>query len=189
MMLIAMLGAMSLNFLTGCAGLISIGHAALYATGAMTAATAGTLWGWPFPWVLLAAACTGADLLWLESPTNPMLEVADLPACITAAHAAGARVLVDNTFATPVLQQPLALGADIRVMAQSAKLAASYAKRGVLPESGGTWYLPRMLGWARASELIFTGRTLSAAQSLELGLVNRVVPDGEVMGAARELAP
>ncbi|MBM3649875.1 MAG: enoyl-CoA hydratase/isomerase family protein, partial [Alphaproteobacteria bacterium] len=41
----------------------------------------------------------------------------------------------------------LALGADIRVMAQSAKLAASYAKRGVLPESGGTWYLPRLLGW------------------------------------------
>ena len=57
----------------------------------------------------------------------------------------------------------LALGADIRVMAQSAKLAASYAKRGVLPESGGTWYLPRMLGWAKAAELIFTGRTLSAA--------------------------
>ncbi len=82
----------------------------------------------------------------------------------------------------------LALGADIRVMAQSAKLAASYAKRGVLPESGGTWYLPRMLGWAKASELIFTGRTLTAAQSLEIGLVNKVVPDADVMGAARELA-
>jgi enoyl-CoA hydratase/carnithine racemase len=82
----------------------------------------------------------------------------------------------------------LALGADIRVMAQSAKLAASYAKRGVLPESGGTWYLPRMLGWAKAAELIFTGRTLNAAQSLEIGLVNEVVADAEVMGAARALA-
>ncbi|MBY0321541.1 MAG: enoyl-CoA hydratase/isomerase family protein [Reyranella sp.] len=82
----------------------------------------------------------------------------------------------------------LALGADIRMMAQSAKLAASYAKRGVLPESGGTWYLPRMLGWAKAAELIFTGRTLDAAQSLEIGLVNKVVPDGEVLGAARALA-
>lgn len=60
LMLIAMLGALSLNFLTGCAGLISIGHAALYAVGAMTAATAGTLWGWPFPLVLLAAGSTGA---------------------------------------------------------------------------------------------------------------------------------
>lgn len=61
----------------------------------------------------VAAACGGAHLLWLESPTNPLLQVADLPACISAAHAAGARVLVDNTFATPILQRPLELGADI----------------------------------------------------------------------------
>jgi branched-chain amino acid transport system permease protein len=60
LMLIAMLGALSLNFLTGCAGLISIGHAAFYATGAMTAAIAGTQWGWPFPAVLVAAAAAGA---------------------------------------------------------------------------------------------------------------------------------
>jgi branched-chain amino acid transport system permease protein len=60
LMLIAMLGALSLNFLTGCAGLISIGHAALYAVGAMTAAITGTQWGWPFPLVLLAAALAGA---------------------------------------------------------------------------------------------------------------------------------
>ena len=82
----------------------------------------------------------------------------------------------------------LALGADIRVMAQSAKLAASYAKRGVLPESGGTWYLPRMLGWAKASELIFTGGTLSAREALDWGLANEVVPDAALMGRAREVA-
>jgi len=60
LMLIAMLGALSLNFLTGCAGLISIGHAAFYATGAMTAAIVGSLWGWPFPVALAAAALMGA---------------------------------------------------------------------------------------------------------------------------------
>jgi cystathionine gamma-synthase len=60
-------------------------------------------------------ACEGAALVWLESPTNPALEVADLPPIIEAAHAAGAYVVVDNTFATPLLQQPLALGADIVV--------------------------------------------------------------------------
>jgi ABC-type branched-subunit amino acid transport system permease subunit len=60
LMLIAMLGALSLNYLTGCAGLISIGHAAFYATGAMTAAITGTQWGWPFPLVLMAAAAMGA---------------------------------------------------------------------------------------------------------------------------------
>ena len=66
--------------------------------------------------------------------------------------------------------------------------AAQARLRGVLPESGGTWYLPRLLGWAKAAELIFTGRTLTAVQSLEIGLVNKVVPADEVMGAARELA-
>lgn len=61
----------------------------------------------------IADACSGAYLLWLESPTNPLLQVADLPAGIAAAHAAGALVLVDNTFATPILQTPLDLGADV----------------------------------------------------------------------------
>jgi cystathionine gamma-synthase len=61
----------------------------------------------------IRAACHGAHLLWLESPTNPMMQVADLPACVEAAHSAGARVLIDNTFATPIVQTPLDLGADI----------------------------------------------------------------------------
>jgi branched-chain amino acid transport system permease protein len=60
LMLIAMLGALSLNFLTGSAGLISIGHAAFYAVGAMTAAITGSQWGWPFPLVLVAAGIAGA---------------------------------------------------------------------------------------------------------------------------------
>ncbi len=63
----------------------------------------------------VAAATRGADLLWLESPTNPLLDIADLPALCTAARDAGALVAVDNTFATPLLQQPIALGAHIAV--------------------------------------------------------------------------
>lgn len=54
-------------------------------------------------------------LLWIESPTNPALEVADIPALADAAHELGIRVVVDNTFATPLLQQPLSLGADLVV--------------------------------------------------------------------------
>lgn len=61
------------------------------------------------------AACEDAALVWLESPTNPAMELADLPAISEAAHAAGAYVVVDNTFATPILQQPLDLGADLVV--------------------------------------------------------------------------
>jgi branched-chain amino acid transport system permease protein len=60
LMLISMLGAMSLTYLTGRAGLVSIGHAAFYAVGAMTAAVTGTQFGWPFPLVLAAAAVAGA---------------------------------------------------------------------------------------------------------------------------------
>jgi len=63
----------------------------------------------------VVAACGDASLVIIESPTNPALEVADIPAIVAAAHEAGAYVCVDNTFATPLLQQPLALGADIVV--------------------------------------------------------------------------
>ena len=82
----------------------------------------------------------------------------------------------------------LALGCDIRVAGESAKLAAAFTKRGVLPESGGTWLLPRLVGYARAAEIAFTGRTLTAKECLEVGLVNRVVSDAELPTAARELA-
>ncbi len=71
----------------------------------------------------VVAACAGADLLWLESPTNPMLEVADLPAAVAGAHAAGALVVCDNTFATPLLQRPLAAGADVVVHSVTKYLA------------------------------------------------------------------
>jgi cystathionine gamma-synthase len=61
------------------------------------------------------AAARGVDLVWLESPTNPLLDIADLPALCAAARDGGALVAVDNTFATPLLQQPIALGAHISV--------------------------------------------------------------------------
>jgi enoyl-CoA hydratase/carnithine racemase len=67
-------------------------------------------------------------------------------------------------------------------------LAAAFTRRGVLPESGGTWLLPRLVGWAKASEIIFTGRTLKAEECLELGLVNRVVPDELLAKETRALA-
>lgn len=60
-----------------------------------------------------AALARPTKAVFLETPTNPMLEVIDLAAVTSLAHAAGARVIVDNVFATPVLQKPLALGADV----------------------------------------------------------------------------
>jgi cystathionine gamma-synthase len=74
----------------------------------------------------LAATIEGAGLLWIESPTNPMLDVVDLPAVIAVAKRAGALVVVDNTFATPFGQTPLALGADL-VLHSGTKLIGGHS--------------------------------------------------------------
>nr|NLD39947.1 PLP-dependent transferase [Actinomycetales bacterium] len=71
----------------------------------------------------VVAELDGAALLWIESPTNPMLEVADLPALVQAAHAAGAKVVADNTFATPLVMQPLTHGVDAVVHSVTKYLA------------------------------------------------------------------
>lgn len=86
----------------------------------------------------------------------------------------------------------LALGCDVRIAADRAKLSAAYTARGLVPESGGTWLLPRIVGWSKAAELIFTARTLTATEALDLGLVSQVVPGEDlmdtVMGVAGEIA-
>jgi len=61
----------------------------------------------------VVAALDGADLLWIETPTNPTLSTADIPALVAAARTGGARVVVDSTFATPIFARPLADGADV----------------------------------------------------------------------------
>ena len=74
----------------------------------------------------------------------------------------------------------LALGCDIRLMSDQAKLVPGFARRGIVPESGGTWYLPRLVGWARACEIGFLADDLPPDRSLALGLVNKVVPAAEL---------
>ncbi len=73
-----------------------------------------------------AAMAQGCDLLYLESPTNPMLKVQDIRQLAAAGHAAGAVVVIDNTFATPVNQQPLTLGADL-VLHSATKFLGGHA--------------------------------------------------------------
>jgi cystathionine gamma-synthase len=74
----------------------------------------------------IAAAAADAALVWLESPSNPLLDVADLDAASRAAHDAGALLLVDNTFATPLLQRPLEHGADL-VLHSATKYISGHA--------------------------------------------------------------
>ncbi len=78
----------------------------------------------------------------------------------------------------------LALGCDMRILGESSRLLPGFAKRGVVPESGGTWYLPRLLGWAKAAEIGFLGRDIDAPAAADLGLANTVVPDDELLATA-----
>lgn len=82
----------------------------------------------------------------------------------------------------------LALMSDVRIAGRSARFAESFVKIGIVPGDGGAWLLPRIVGFARASEMALTGDMIDAETALEYGLVSRVVPDGELMDAARTVA-
>ncbi len=82
----------------------------------------------------------------------------------------------------------LTLAADIRIAAEGAKLGLPQVTEGCIPCDGGTQRLPRIVGRGKALELLMTGEMVTAAQALEMGLVSRVVPAGELPGEARKLA-
>lgn len=82
----------------------------------------------------------------------------------------------------------LALACDMRIAAESAKFGMLYIKRGLVPDEGGAWFLPRIVGTAKAYELIMTGDFVMGSEAAQIGLANRCVPDGELMAAALELA-
>jgi enoyl-CoA hydratase/carnithine racemase len=82
----------------------------------------------------------------------------------------------------------LACMCDVRIAAQSAKFAESFVKLGIVPGDGGAWLLPRIVGFSKASEMALTGDTIDATAALACGLVSQVVPDSELMSAARSLA-
>ena len=82
----------------------------------------------------------------------------------------------------------LACMCDIRIAGESARFAESFVKVGLIAGDGGAWLLPRVVGYSKACEMAFTGEIIDARQALACGLVSRVVPDGELLGAARGLA-
>jgi 2-(1,2-epoxy-1,2-dihydrophenyl)acetyl-CoA isomerase len=82
----------------------------------------------------------------------------------------------------------LALACDFRFAAESASFIQAFIKVGLIPDSGSTFMLTRLVGPARALELAVTGRKVSAGEAVTLGLVNRVVPDGELASAVAKFA-
>jgi E-phenylitaconyl-CoA hydratase len=82
----------------------------------------------------------------------------------------------------------LALACDIRVAADNARLGTPEVTLGLIPGWGGTQRLPRVIPWCKAAELLLTGKLIDAQEAYRIGLVNKVVPQAEVMAAAREYA-
>lgn len=82
----------------------------------------------------------------------------------------------------------LALSCDIRIASENASFGVPEVKLGLIPGWGGTARLPQVLPWAAAAEMLFTGKPLNAQDAYRLGLVNRVVPQAELMAAAKQMA-
>jgi enoyl-CoA hydratase len=132
----------------------------------------------------------GADLKEMAT-----LDLAGAPAIVRQGHEIFARIA---DLRVPVIASinglalggglELALACDLRIAGESAKLGAPEVNYGLMPAYGGTQRLPRLVGLAKAKELIFTGAMISAAEAYRIGLVNRTVPAGQELRAARDLA-
>jgi enoyl-CoA hydratase/carnithine racemase len=82
----------------------------------------------------------------------------------------------------------LALACDLRIASDRAMFGEVFVKRGLMPDGGGTWLLPRIVGLGRALEMLLTGDMISAEEAHRIGLANRVVPSAELAERTRELA-
>ncbi len=106
------------------------------------------------------------------------LELVEFPKPVIAAIN-GAAIGVGVTMVLPC---------DVRLAAETAKLGLTFTRLGILPGLGSTYLLPRIVGTAKALELVLSARVLPAAEAAEIGLVNRVVPGDSLLEEARELA-
>jgi 2-(1,2-epoxy-1,2-dihydrophenyl)acetyl-CoA isomerase len=82
----------------------------------------------------------------------------------------------------------LAFACDLRIAADDARFILAFGRIGLVPDSGATWFLPRLVGTARAAEIALVGDPIGAEEALRIGLVSRVVPGDQLMTQARELA-
>ena len=135
------------------------------------------------------AFCAGADMGGLDAISEVTVDSAnqtDVSAMVAARHPYFLTQLtkpviaaINGAVAGMGLSQ--ALMADIRFAAAGAKFTTSFARRGLVAEYGISWILPRLVGWAIATELLLSGRTFLAEEAAELGLVKEVVPGDQLM--------
>ena len=82
----------------------------------------------------------------------------------------------------------LALACDLVIAWETSKFAQVFKRIGLAPDAGAVWFLARQIGFARAKELVYSARTLPAQEAMHLGLVHRIVPDGDLLEQTMNLA-
>lgn len=140
------------------------------------------------------AFCTGGDINEFASGETKALA----PTVSHKRHAMCEAVLTINNMEKPVIASVngvaagggcnLALACDIRIASDRARFGQVFTRRGVHPDWGGIYFLPRLVGYAKAAELIFSAEIIDASKALEYGIVNKVVPHEELMAATEKMA-
>ena len=136
--------------------------------------------------------CAGADRVYLQRPLPEGTRLIGEEALIRSfplelAHFPKPTIAALNGHAIGI-GMTMILPLDMRVAAEHAKLSLNFAKLGIMPGLGSTHLLPKIVGMAKAQELLMTARTVTAREAGDMGLVNYVVPADKLMAKARELA-
>jgi 2-(1,2-epoxy-1,2-dihydrophenyl)acetyl-CoA isomerase len=137
------------------------------------------------------AFCAGQDLAERDEPDAAPLEVEvreRYNPIIRAIRSMGQPVIAAVNGVAAGAGASLAFACDLRIAAEEARFVLAFGRIGLVPDSGATWFLPRLVGPAKATELALVGDPVDAAEALRLGLVSRVVPGDRLMTEARALA-
>jgi 2-(1,2-epoxy-1,2-dihydrophenyl)acetyl-CoA isomerase len=137
------------------------------------------------------AFCAGQDLAERERPDAAPLDVEvreRYNPIIRALRSMGQPVIAAVNGVAAGAGASLAFACDLRIAAEEARFVLAFGRIGLVPDSGATWFLPRLVGPAKAAELALVGDALDAAEALRLGLVSTVVPGDRLQAEARALA-
>ena len=137
------------------------------------------------------AFCAGQDLAERELPDAAPLDVElreRYNPIIRALRSMGQPVIAAVNGVAAGAGASLAFACDLRIAAEDARFILAFGRIGLVPDSGATWFLPRIVGSARAAEMALVGDPIGAEEALRIGLVSRLVPGDQLMAQARELA-
>jgi 2-(1,2-epoxy-1,2-dihydrophenyl)acetyl-CoA isomerase len=137
------------------------------------------------------AFCAGQDLAERERPDAAPLEIEvreRYNPIIRALRSMGQPVIAAVNGVAAGAGASLAFACDLRIAAEEARFILAFGRIGLVPDSGATWFLPRIVGPAKAAEMALVGDPVDAAEALRIGLVSRVVPASELLTEARSLA-